>query len=155
MSTHTATIRWTQDEGDHFTLGRYSRVHEIAFDGGTTIEASGAPQNVPAQFSSETSVDPEELFVASLASCHMLWFLDFARRAGVEILSYEDQAEGVMAKNAAGRTAITKVTLRPRIEIKGDASLLPDLHHKAHDACFIANSVTTEVVVEPRGTVAS
>ena len=155
MSTHTASIRWTQDEGDHFTLGRYSRVHEIAFDGGTTIEASGAPQNVPAQFSSETSVYPEEMFVASLASCHMLWFLDFARRAGVEILSYEDQAEGVMAKNAAGRTAITKVTLRPRIEIKGDASLLPDMHHKAHDACFIANSVTTEVVVEPRGTVAS
>ena len=155
MSSHTATIRWKQDESDHFTLGRYTRVHEIAFDGGTTIEASGAPQNVPAQFSSETSVDPEEMFVASLASCHMLRFLDFARRAGVEILSYEDQAEGVMAKNAAGRTAITKVTLRPRIEIKGDASLLPDLHHKAHEACFIANSVTTEVVVEPRGQGAS
>ena len=151
MSTHTATIRWSQDEDDHFTLGRYTRVHEIAFDGGTTVEASGAPGNVPAQFSSETSVDPEELFVASLASCHMLWFLDFARRAGVEVLSYEDQAEGLMAKNAAGRTAIVKVTLRPRIEIKGDASLLPDLHHKAHEACFIANSVTTEVVVEPVG----
>lgn len=151
MSKHTATIRWSQEEGDHFTLGRYTRVHEIAFDGGTTIEASGAPQNVPAQFSSETSVDPEEMFVASLASCHMLWFLDFARRAGVEILSYEDQAEGVMAKNAAGRTAITRVTLRPRIEIKGDASLLPELHRKAHEACFIANSVTAEVVVEPAG----
>lgn len=155
MSTHTATIRWSQDEDDHFTLGRYTRVHEIAFDGGTTVEASGAPGNVPAQFSSETSVDPEELFVASLASCHMLWFLDFARRAGVEILSYEDQAEGLMAKNAAGRTAIVKVTLRPKIELKGDASLLPDLHHKAHEACFIANSVTTEVVVEPRGQDAS
>lgn len=151
MSTHTATIRWSQDEGDHFTLGRYTRVHEIAFDGGTTIEASGAPQNVPAQFSSETSVDPEELFVASLASCHMLWFLDFARRAGVEILSYEDHAEGVMAKNAAGRTAIVKVTLRPDVKFKGDAALLSDLHRKAHEACFIANSVTTEVIVEPIG----
>ena len=151
MSTHTATIRWSQKDGDDYPRGRYSRVHEIAFDGGVVVEASGAPQNVPAQFSSSTSVDPEELFVASLASCHMLWFLDLSRRAGVEILSYEDQAEGLMAKNAAGRTAIVKVTLRPKIEVKGDAALLPELHHKAHEACFIANSVTTEVVVEPRG----
>lgn len=150
MSSHTATIRWKQDESDHFTLGRYTRVHEIAFDGGTTIEASGAPQNVPAQFSSQTSVDPEELFVASLASCHMLWFLDLARRAGHEILSYEDEAEGVMAKNADGRTAITRVTLRPRIESAADPAALAEIHHQAHEACFIANSVTTEVVVEPR-----
>ena len=155
MSSHTATIRWSQDEDDHFTLGRYTRVHEIAFDGGTTIEASGAPGNVPAQFSSETSVDPEEMFVASLASCHMLWFLDLSRRAGVEILSYEDKAEGLMGKTAAGRTAIVTVTLRPKVECKGDAGLLAELHHKAHEACFIANSVTTEVVVEPRGQDAS
>jgi organic hydroperoxide reductase OsmC/OhrA len=150
MSTHTATIRWSQDEGDHFSLGRYTRVHEIAFDGGTTIQASGAPQNVPAQFSSETSVDPEEMFVASLASCHMLWFLDFARRAGIEILSYEDEAEGVMAKNAEGRTAITRVTLRPKIECSADAATLEKIHHQAHEACFIANSVKTEIVVEQR-----
>ena len=150
MSTHTATIRWKQDESDHFTLGRYTRVHEIAFDGGTTIEASGAPQNVPAQFSSETSVDPEEMFVAALASCHMLWFLDLARRAGHEILSYEDQAEGLMAKNAEGKTAITRVTLKPRIESDADTAALAEIHHKAHEACFIANSVTTEVVVEPQ-----
>jgi organic hydroperoxide reductase OsmC/OhrA len=150
MSTHTATIRWSQDEGDHFSLGRYTRVHEIAFDGGTTIQASGAPNNVPAQFSSETSVDPEEMFVASLASCHMLWFLDFARRAGIEILSYEDEAEGVMAKNAEGRTAITRVTLRPKIECSADAATLEKIHHQAHEVCFIANSVKTEIVVEPR-----
>jgi organic hydroperoxide reductase OsmC/OhrA len=150
MSTHTATIRWSQDEGDHFNLGRYTRVHEIAFDGGTTIQASGAPQNVPAQFSSETSVDPEEMFVASLASCHMLWFLDFARRAGIEILSYEDEAEGVMAKSAEGRTAITRVTLRPKIECSADAATLEKIHHQAHEVCFIANSVKTEIVVEPR-----
>jgi organic hydroperoxide reductase OsmC/OhrA len=150
MSTHTATIRWSQDEGDHFSLGRYTRVHEIAFDGGTTIQASGAPNNVPAQFSSETSVDPEEMFVASLASCHMLWFLDFARRAGIEILSYEDEAEGVMAKSAEGRTAITRVTLRPKIECSADAATLEKIHHQAHEACFIANSVKTEIVVEPR-----
>jgi len=154
MSSHTATIRWSQDEGDHFSLGRYTRVHEIAFDGGTTIQASGAPGNVPAQFSSETSVDPEELFVASLASCHMLWFLDFARRAKIEILSYEDAAEGVMEKNADGRTSITKVTLRPRIECEAAAEQLEHIHHQAHEACFIANSVKTEIVIEPRGNAA-
>ena len=150
MSTHTATIRWRQDEGDHFTLGRYSRVHEIAFDGGTTIEASGAPQNVPAQFSSETSVDPEELFVASLSSCHMLWFLDLARRAGHDIRSYRDSAVGEMARNAQGKVAVARVTLRPVVESDADPAALEEIHHKAHDACFIANSVTTEVVVEPQ-----
>jgi organic hydroperoxide reductase OsmC/OhrA len=151
MSTHTAAIRWRQDEDDHFTLGRYTRVHEIAFDGGTTIQASGAPGNVPAQFSSEMSVDPEELFVASLSSCHMLWFLDLSRQAGVEILSYEDQAEGVLETNAQGRTAITRVRLCPRVETVNDASAeqLSELHQKAHDACFIANSVKAVVTVEP------
>ena len=151
MSQHTATISWKQDEDDHFTLGRYTRVHEIAFDGGTTIQASGAPQNVPAQFSSEMAVDPEEMFVASLASCHMLWFLDFARRAGLDVQSYRDQAVGEMGRNAQGRTAVLKVTLRPRVEVEADAALLADLHHKAHEACFIANSVTTVVTVEPQG----
>ena len=150
MSTHTAEIRWEQDESDHFTLGRYTRVHEIAFDGGTTIQASGAPQNVPAQFSSQSAVDPEELFVASLASCHMLWFLDLARRAGYEIRSYRDSAVGEMGKNAEGRTAILKVTLRPQVECEADPAALEEIHHRAHDACFIANSVKAEVVVEPR-----
>lgn len=90
------------------------------------------------------------MFIASLASCHMLWFLDFARRAKIDIRSYMDRAEGVMAKNADGRMAITKVTLRPRVECDGDAAAIEDLHHKAHDACFIANSVTTDVTVEPQ-----
>jgi organic hydroperoxide reductase OsmC/OhrA len=149
MSTHTARLRWSQDEDDHFSLGRYTRVHEIAFDGGTTIQASGAPGNVPAQFSSESAVDPEEMFVASIASCHMLWFLDFARRAKVEILSYEDHAEGVMEKNGAGRIAITRVTLRPKVECEASAEHLQQIHHQAHEACFIANSVTTEIRIEP------
>jgi organic hydroperoxide reductase OsmC/OhrA len=151
MSEHSANISWRQDEDDHFTLGRYTRVHEIAFDGGTTIQASGAPQNVPAQFSSETAVDPEEMFVASLASCHMLWFLDFARRAGLDVQSYRDQAVGEMGKNAQGRIAMLTVTLRPVVEVEADAALLADLHYKAHEACFIANSVTTVVTVEPQG----
>jgi organic hydroperoxide reductase OsmC/OhrA len=149
MSKHTATLRWSQDEDDHFSLGRYTRVHEIAFDGGTTIQASGAPGNVPAQFSSESAVDPEEMFVASIASCHMLWFLDFARRAGIEILSYVDSAEGILEKGADGRTWITRVTLRPRVECGAAPRQLDALHHQAHEACFIANSVKTEIIVEP------
>ncbi len=151
MSIHTATLRWSQDEEDHFSLGRYTRVHEIAFDGGTTIQATAAPGNVPAQFSSESAVDPEEMFVASIASCHMLWFLDFARRAKVEILSYQDNAEGLLEKGADGRTSITRVTLRPKIEATGEAIDMDALHHKAHEACFIANSVKTEIVIEPAG----
>jgi organic hydroperoxide reductase OsmC/OhrA len=149
MSTHTAELSWAQDEGDHFTLGRYTRVHEIAFDGGTTIQGSASPTVVREPFSSAMAVDPEEMFVASLASCHMLWFLDLARRAGLEIFSYRDNPEGLLEKNAEGRMAITRVTLRPQIEMKGDASKLADLHHQAHEACFIANSVRTEVSVEP------
>lgn len=149
MSSHLATIRWRQDEDDHFSLGRYTRVHDISFDGGTTIQASGAPGNVPAQFSSETSVDPEELFVASLSSCHMLWFLDLARRAGVEILAYEDRAEGLLERDGDGRMAMTKVTLRPRIDSAASPEQLADLHIQAHEACFIANSVKTAVTVEP------
>ena len=143
MSTHTATIRWNQDEGDHFSLGRYTRVHEVAFDGGTTVMASASTSIVREPFSNPVGVDPEEMLVASLASCHLLSFLDVARRAGVEILSYEDQAEGVLAKNAEGRMWIARVTLRPKVECSADAATLEKLHHEAHEICFIANSVKT------------
>ena len=149
MSKHTATLRWSQDEGDHFSLGRYTRVHEIAFDGGTTVMASPSPTIVREPFSNPVGVDPEEMFIASIASCHMLWFLDFARRARIEVLSYEDKAEGLLEKTADGRTWITKVTLRPKVEVSGDAGDLEAIHHQAHDACFIANSVKTEITVEP------
>jgi organic hydroperoxide reductase OsmC/OhrA len=150
MSTHTAEIRWEQDESDHFSLGRYTRVHEIAFDGGTALLGSASPLLVKEPFSSAAAVDPEEMFVASLASCHMLWFLDLARRAGHEIRSYRDSAVGEMAKTADGRTAITRVTLRPLVESDADPAALEKIHQQAHDACFIANSVKTEVVVEPQ-----
>ena len=149
MSKHTATLRWSPDEGDHFSLGRYTRVHEIAFDGGTTIMGSPSPTIVREPFSNPVGVDPEEMFVASIASCHMLWFLDFARRAKVEVLSYEDNAEGLLEKTADGRTWITKVTLRPKVEVSGEAGDLDAIHHQAHEACFIANSVKTEITVEP------
>lgn len=149
--THVATVAWSNSDPDAYRKGQYSRAHSWTFDGGAVVPGSAAPAIVPAPWSDAGAVDPEEAFVASLSSCHMLFFLDFARRAGFAVASYVDEAAGVMEKNAAGRIAITKVTLRPRIAWDGDAPddvALADLHHKAHDACFIANSVTTEVVVE-------
>lgn len=150
MSKHFAGLRWKSGAREDFLSGRYSRVHELHFDGGAVICASASPSIVPAPFSDATIVDPEELFVASLSSCHMLWFLDLAKRAKLNVRSYHDEAEGLMAKNAEGRTAITHVTLRPLVECDADAAMIESIHHKAHDACFIANSVRTEVVVEPR-----
>ena len=150
MSTYYATIRWTKD-GD-FLKGRYSRLHAIAFDGGIQVPGSASPHNVPAPYAVEAAVDPEELFVASISTCHMLWFLDFAKRAGVEVDAYEDAAEGVMEPDSQGRIVITTVTLRPLVKLADPARTgdLARLHHQAHEACFIANSVKSEIRVEPR-----
>ena len=151
MSTYAATIRWARDNSTDFAKGHYSRAHEWAFDGGAVVPASPSPHIVPAPWSDAAGVDPEEAFVASLSSCHMLFFLDFARRDGWVIDGYVDEAEGVLEKRDDGRMAMTRVTLRPRIAWGGeapDAAALADLHHRAHEACFIANSVTTEVLVE-------
>ena len=148
MSAHIATVRWSASPGEEFAKGHYSRAHEWAFDGGAVVAASASPTIVPAPWSDARAVDPEEAFVASLASCHMLFFLDFARRAGAVVTAYEDSAEGVMAKGEDGRMRITKVTLRPRVEFAGEVPDLDALHHQAHEACFIANSVTCAVVVE-------
>jgi organic hydroperoxide reductase OsmC/OhrA len=115
------------------------------------VPASPSPHVVPAPWSDQAGVDPEEAFVASLSSCHMLFFLDFARRQGFVIDSYVDEAEGVLEKRADGKMAITRVTLRPQVSWGGDTpdpSAIHDLHHRAHEACFIANSVTTDVRVE-------
>ena len=150
MATHHATIRWSASPGEDYAKGQYSRAHEWRFDGGAVVPASASPHVVPAPWSDAAGVDPEEAFVASLSSCHMLFFLDFARRAGFVADSYVDEAEGVMEKGADGRMWMSRVTLRPRAEWSGeapDAAALADLHHKAHDACFIANSVKTEVRV--------
>jgi organic hydroperoxide reductase OsmC/OhrA len=153
VGTYTATVQWSR--GDQaFTDGKYSRAHRWRFDGGAEVPGSAAPQVVRPPLSDESAVDPEEAFIASLSSCHMLFFLDFARRAGFRIDSYEDQAEGVLAKDPQGRMAMTVVTLRPRIAFSGDKRPSQDdldqLHHKSHEACYIANSVLTEVRVEPR-----
>ena len=151
MSTYTATIRWAAKPDEAFAKGQYSRAHDWAFDGGAVVPASAAPHIVPAPWSDAAGVDPEEAFVASLASCHMLFLLDFAKRAGFAVASYVDEAEGELGKLPDGHMAMTRVILRPRVTWAGeapDAAALADLHHQAHQACFIANSVTTEVVVE-------
>ena len=152
MSIYTAMIRWSRHGDGDFVKGQYSRAHEWRFDGGTVVPASASPKVVPAPWSSAAGVDPEEAFVASLSSCHMLFFIDFARRAGFVIEDYVDEAEGVMEKNSAGKIAMTRVTLRPNVSWGGAApaeATIADLHHRAHEACFIANSVTTEVTVQP------
>ena len=151
MSVYTATVRWHRDPSADFAKGQYSRVHEWAFDGGLTVSASPSPHIVPAPWSDPAGVDPEEAFVASLASCHMLFFVDFARRAGFVVDAYLDEAEGVLEKRADGRMAMTCVTLRPRVgwgSTPPDAAAIADLHHRSHEACFIANSVTSEVRIE-------
>lgn len=146
---YTATIRWTCT-GD-FAKGQYSRAHEWHFDGGAVVPGSASPTVVPLPYSSETAVDPEEAFVASVASCHMMWFLDFARRAKFNAESYSDEASCIMEKDADGGWWIPRVDLSPQITWNGDApssTKIEELHHKAHDACFIANSIKSEVVVK-------
>lgn len=152
MSTYSATIRW-QRNGAAFTDQRYSRAHVMKFDGGAEVPGSSSPHTVPLPYSDAAAVDPEEAFVAALSSCHLLWFLHLAAKAGFVVERYEDCADGVMAKNAEGRLAMTLVTLRPQAEFAGEKRPGRDdieaLHHKAHEACFIANSVKSEVRCEP------
>lgn len=151
MSEHVATVKWARN-GATFTDHRYSRVHEWDFDGGVRVRASASPHVVPEPLSSTSAVDPEEAFVASLSSCHMLWFLALAAKEGFVIDSYEDRAVGRMARNEAGKLMITDVILRPAIRFGGDATptseQLDQLHHQAHEECFLAASVRTNVRVE-------
>jgi organic hydroperoxide reductase OsmC/OhrA len=153
MTTYTAKITWTRGE-QPFLDGKYSRAHVIAFDGGVSIAGSSSPAIVRVPLSKEDAADPEQLLVASASACHMLFFLDFARRGGFRIDSYEDAAEGVMDKDERGILMMTRITLRPRIAWSGDkipsAADIEALHHKSHEACYIANSLRGETVVEPR-----
>lgn len=150
MASYTATLTWIRGD-DAFSDGKYSRAHDIAFDGGVTMPASSSPHVVKVPLSREDAVDPEEMFVASLSSCHMLFFLDFARRAGFVVDAYVDQAEGVMGKDERGRIAMTQVKLNPQIAWSGEKTPAPEeireLHHKAHEACFIANSFRGDVAI--------
>lgn len=150
--TYTARLDWTRN-GARFSDGQYSRAHRWCFDGGAIVPASSSPLVVPVPMSDAAGVDPEEAFVASLASCHFLWFLHIARNAGFVVDSYRDEAAGIMESNAQKKLWISRVTLRPKVAFTGDrrpsAQQLKDLHDKAHEECFIANSVKTEVTVEP------
>ena len=152
MSTYTADVLWQRDGAD-FLGNRYSRRHLLRFDGGLEVPGSSSPHVIPVPMSDASALDPEEAFVASLSSCHMLWFLSFAAKRKFCVDRYFDSAEGIMAKNAEGRLAMTVVTLRPQVAFAGpapDAPALSALHHAAHDRCFIANSVKAEVRCEPQ-----
>jgi organic hydroperoxide reductase OsmC/OhrA len=153
MSNHVATVAWQRAPDAPFKDNKYSRAHEWRFDGGTSVPASASPHVVRLPMSREDAVDPEEAFVAALSSCHMLFFLYFAAAGGFVVDSYEDEAIGETGKNAKGAVAIVKVRLRPKIVWGGaapDAAKLDALHHRAHESCYIANSVTTEIAIEPR-----
>jgi organic hydroperoxide reductase OsmC/OhrA len=145
MSEHRATVHWNRQDTP-FTQKEYTRDHVWKFEGGSEVRASAAPQYL----GNDALVDPEQAFVASLSSCHMLTFLSLAARDGFVVDDYEDEAVGLMERNAEKRIAITRVVLRPRIIWGGespDPEKLDELHENAHKHCFIANSVTTKIEV--------
>lgn len=150
MSEYKATIKWQRTSPD-FLKGRYSREHTWIFDGGAIVPASPSPHVVPAPWSNPACVDPEEAFVAAISSCHMLTFLWLASKQGFQIDNYEDEATGTMTKNENGAPWISSVALHPKIVFSGGKSPAPadikQLHHQAHEQCYIANSVKTEISV--------
>jgi organic hydroperoxide reductase OsmC/OhrA len=152
MSEHVAEVVWERGDAP-FLDQRYSRRHALRFDGGAVWAGSSSPQVVPAPMSDPLAVDPEEAFVASISSCHMLWFLSIAAKHGFVVDHYRDRAIGLMGKDAHGRLAITRVTLKPEVRFAGtqepDEVEVAAMHHEAHGSCFIANSVKTEIRCEP------
>ena len=151
---YRAALQWQRQAGEAFTDSHYSRRHVLRFDGGAELPGSSSPSVVRVPWSDPAAVDPEEMFLASLCSCHMLWFLSLAAGDGWCVQAYTDDAFGVMALDECGRMAMTQVTLRPAVHFAGpaapDATQLAHLHHRAHKACFIANSVRTDVRCKPR-----
>jgi organic hydroperoxide reductase OsmC/OhrA len=149
---YKAVIAWKRDAAEAFSDLKFSRAHRWSFDGGITVPASSSPLSVRLPYSRAEAVDPEEALVAALSSCHMLTFLYLAAKQGYVVDAYADEAVGVMTKNARGKLFVSKVTLRPQISFSGakqpSAAALGELHHHAHEECYIANSVLTEVVVE-------
>jgi len=153
MSVYFAEIAW-QRKQDKFTDNRYHRAHQWRFDGGASVLASSSPNVVRTPLSDPTGVDPEEAYVAALSSCHMLWFLSIAAQEGYCVDTYLDAAEGVLAPNEHGQEVMTRVTLKPDITFCGEKSpsdaALAHLHHRAHQSCYLANSVKTVIEVEGR-----
>lgn len=152
MSEYTAQVSWSRAEDEKYLDNKYSRAHEWHFDGGVTVPASSSPHIVPLPYSDESNVDPEEAFVAALSSCHMLVFLSIAAKQSFIVDSYIDNAMGVMAKNDEGQFAMTKASLSPLIQFSGENLPSPEqidmMHHEAHEQCFIANSVKTEITIQ-------
>jgi organic hydroperoxide reductase OsmC/OhrA len=150
MTEHRVVIKWKRT-GPDFLRGKYLREHTWSFDGGLTVPASPSPSVVPVPYSNPAGVDPEEAFVAAIASCHMLTYLFLAHRHGFQVDSYDDEAVGVMARNERGALWVSSVTLSPKISYSGERLPSPAdeerLHHGAHEQCFIANSIKTEVTV--------
>ena len=155
MAQYTAETIWTRGavSRDDYIENRYSRRHLLRFDGGAEVAGSSSPSVVPVPYSDPAAVDPEEAFVSALSSCHMLWFLSLAAARGHCVDRYVDFAAGVMQKNGKGKLAMSVVTLHPQVEFSGDAkptrAEIEALHHEAHDACYLANSVKTDVRCEP------
>ncbi|WP_394780508.1 OsmC family protein [Undibacterium sp.] len=151
MHHYTALIEW-QRGGQPFNDNRYSRGHDWKFDGGAVVPGSSSPLSVPLPMSIESSVDPEEALVAAASSCHMLVFLWLACKQGYTVDSYSDQAVGTMTRNTKGKFAFTLITLRPHIVFSGAVQPSPEqldeLHHQAHDDCYIANTLACDIVVE-------
>jgi len=150
MKQFTATVTWQRGE-QAFSDNRYSRAHDWTFDGGLRVPASSSPLSVALPMSDASAVDPEEALVAAASSCHMLFFLSFAATRGFVVDDYRDDAVGIMDRNADGRMAMTRITLRPAIAFSGtapDAAQLEALHHSAHEHCYIANSIKAEIVIE-------
>ena len=151
MATYTAKLEWMRKSAK-FTDQQYSRAHTWHFDGGLTLRASSSPNHVPVPYSDPGAVDPEEAYVAALASCHMLWFLYLAAGRRFVINSYTDRPSGVMDKDEAGRKVLTQVTLTPHVVFAGDNrpsdTDYEALHHAAHEACFLANSVKTTILTK-------
>jgi organic hydroperoxide reductase OsmC/OhrA len=152
MTPFTTQTLWLRGE-QNFLDNRYSRKHVLRFDGGVEVAGSSSPHVVKLPYSDATAVDPEEMFVSSLSSCHMLWFLSIAVERKFRVDRYSDAASGIMEKNADGKLFVSVVTLRPEVQFSGERlptrAELDAMHHAAHEDCFIANSVKTRVLCEP------
>lgn len=154
MSGYKAEVHWQKAPTETFIDNKYSRDHVWKFDSGIEVPGAPSPHIVSPAFMSERSVDPEEAFIASISSCHMLWFLGLAAVKKIVVASYSDCATGILEKNEDGKMAITSVELNPKIVFGNDENItqeeLDKLHHQAHEHCFIANSVTSRITINPQ-----
>ncbi len=153
MATYHATADWSLEAGGDFAKGRYSRGHTVLFDSGAQVQGTASPHVVGNRWAVEGAIDPEQMLVGAINTCHMLSFLHVAREAGFLITRYHDEAVGVMEKNADGEMWVSKVTLHPQVTYDGRRPTPAErdgMHHKAHHICFIANSVKTQIVVEEK-----